>query len=228
MTTSRFLRLALRRWYFVLLGLGVTAVAVYLVVLRAPVVYWSHSTMTLLQPDPNPLRAEGSYMTGAASAMVIRVNGGVAQTKTASPETTLYGEGVLEGSRVRIRDVGRQWTTSIPDPIIDVEVIGRDPAEVDARMRELLARLEGELAEMQDDLGVGSTNLIISQIAPQPPAVVQIGAGSRIRALGASLALGAVATGLLLYVSDRIRPMGPRTGARSQRSRVSGPPGGKL
>lgn len=223
MTTSRFLRLAWRRWYLALFGIVVTAVAVYLVVLRAPVVYWSHSTMTLLQPDPNPLRAEGSYMTGAASAMVIRANGGVAQTKTASPETTLYGEGILEGSRVRIRDVGRQWTTSIPDPIIDVEVIGQDPAEVESQMHDLLGHLEADLVAMQDDLGVGSANRIISQVAPDPPALVQIDASSRIRALGAALVLGAVATGLLLYVSDRVRPLELPTRRRRYASSASEP-----
>ncbi|WP_341728849.1 hypothetical protein [Brooklawnia sp.] len=174
--------------------------------------------MTLLQPDPNPLRAEGAYMTGAASAMVIRVNGGVAQTKTASPETTLYGEGVLEGSRVRIRDVGRQWTTSIPDPIIDVEVVGKDPVKVESQTRELLARLEAELVAMQNDLGVASANRIISQIAPDHPTLVEIGASSRIRALGAAFVLGAVATGLLLYFSDRMRRLDPQRDDARRRS----------
>lgn len=205
MTTRMLLTVVFRRWYLLLLGLILTATLAALVLASSPAVYWSMTRITLLQPNPNPVRVDTDALASTASVLVLRANGRVSETKTSLPTTTLVGEGILEGSRIRLYDVGGQWSTSVPDPIIVIEVAGSDPAEVFAQSESIIAALQTDLTELQDQLGIND-NRIFTRASPEEPQVVAFGAASRSRALGATTAIGLMLTGLALYASGRLRP----------------------
>lgn len=202
MTTQGFVRIAARRWYVLVVGVALTVTAVTLVVVRAPTVYWARTTITLLQPDPNPLRADGGVLTGLASALVVRANGAPAMTKTSSPDTTLYGEGIMDGTRIRIRDVGAQWSTSIPDPIIVVEAVGPDAEDVASEITEMVQGLNTDLTTLQSQLGVAKQNSVFMRYSPDRPNVILV-RGNRTRSAGATLLLGMALTAVAVYLVDR-------------------------
>lgn len=206
MTTRQFLSVAAHRWYVLLLGLAVTAASVLLVTTHSSQSYWARSTVTLLQTAPNPLRSEGYPLTGLASALVVRANGNPVETKTSSPDNTLYGEGVLEGSRVRIRDVGGMWTSSIPGPVIFVEAIGPSRVGVSAEIERLVDGLKADLEAIQNDLKVPTYGRIILQVSPDHPEVVSV-SGQPVKAAGATLLIGLALTSLLLYAVNRRWPV---------------------
>ena len=214
MTTRRLLWVAFRRWYVVVIGLVLTFGMSWLVHTHVVVSYWARTVVTVLQPHSNPLHDEGTATVAIASALVIRANGGPATTKTSSPETTLYGEGVLYGSRLRLRDVGRQWTTSIPDPVIYVEAISPSYDETRDAINRMVSRLHDDLASIQDDLEVEDASRVFLQLSPTQPDVVQV-SGDQIRSVGVTAALGLVLTGLALYFVDRRWPAVTERGSGS-------------
>lgn len=211
MTTRRLLLVAVRRWYVLLLGLVLTATACLLVRANAVTVYWARTVVTVLRTDVNPLHNEGDSLTSLASVLVLRANGEPATTKTSSSETTLYGEGVLSGTRIRLLDVGRQWTTSIPDPVIYVEAVGESADVVTADINRMVAGLTADLTQLQDEFGVDPATRAFLRLEPEQPAVAEV-SGDRTRSVGATALIGVVLTALALYATDRRWPVAERTG----------------
>lgn len=209
MTTRKFFSILVRRWYVVAIGLALTLAACGLLVARPTTTYWARTSVTILEPGANPLRTDGTRLAGLASALVIRVNGATAHIKTSSPETTLYGEGVLDGMRVRLRDVGRQWSTSIPDPILDVEATGADPRVVADRVDGLVEKIATNLWDLQSGLNVARPDAAFLRVEPDRPNVVLVG-GSRARAVAATSILGVLVTGVLAYLLDVRLSRSPR------------------
>lgn len=201
MTTRAFLSAAMRRWYVLLVGLALTGVAAALLAVQAPTVYWARTTVTLLEPKSNLLNSEGSTLTSLASALVVRANLGTTSRTTSSPATTLYGEGIMKGSRIRIRDEGAQWATSIPNPIIDVEAVGPDPEGVANEIAAMVQRLNAELSGLQAQLDVPKKNSVVMSVSPTQPNVLMI-RGSRIRSVGATLFMGMALTIVAIYLID--------------------------
>ena len=161
--------------------------------------------MTLLQSGPNPLRSESFTLTSLASALVVRVNGGPIGTKTSAPDNTLFGEGVTEGSRVRIRDIGGMWTSSIPVPVIYVEAIGPTHDSVAAEINRLVGSLTSNLQQLQDELHVPAYGRVVPYAAPAEPEVVEV-SGQRVKAAGVTTLVGLAITVLALYAVDRRWP----------------------
>jgi hypothetical protein len=215
MTTRRLLWVTIRRWYVVLLGLALTVGVCLAVRSAASTVYWSRTVVTVLQPHENPLHNEDSSLVGLASSLVIRANGGPVTTKTSSSETTLYGEGVIDGSRVRLRDVGSQWTSSIPDPVIYVEAVGPSEQVVADRVDAMVDALRTDLDTIQTDLAVDHRSLAFLQVTPERPTVTPV-SGDRTRAVAASALLGLVLTAIALAFVDRRWPVPDRARAGAQ------------
>lgn len=226
MTTARFLRAALRRWYLVLLGLALTAWGANFLYTAPATTYWSQTTVTILQPRANPLATEGFELADLSSALVLRINGAPASSKTSSPETTLYGEGVRQGTRIRVRDVGRQWATSIPDPVVLVEAVGPDPAWVASQMDAQLDAVWANLDELQTELNISEANRVFMRASPETPTVTAI-TGSRVRAAGATAVLGIAATGIVIYFIDRRWPAPHRNPAPHKNPASDKRPAGK-
>ena len=203
MTTREVLLRALRRWYVVMLGLVLTASAGYLLITRMPVVYSARTSVTVLPSESNPLRADGTAINGMAVILALRANGGSTPIKTSSPETTLYGEGLLDGSRVRIRDTGGQWATQIAEPVIYVEAIGATPEVVTTRVNRMVGSLKSDLDRLQRELGVDRSTAMFLRVSPDPPSAERI-TGNRTRVLAATALIGMALTAVALTPIDRM------------------------
>lgn len=207
MTTRLFLRVAARRWYVLLAGLVLIAACAGWIRVAQPPTYWTRTVVTVLQPEENPLWTDSYSAVGLASLLVVRANGGPAPVKQSfSAETSLYGEGILDGSRVRIRDVGNQWTSSIPEPVIYVEAVGPSVEVVTTRVTGLTDALAADLDELQDNLEVRPGARAFLQLTPETPQVLQV-QGSPTRALAATIIIGCILTMAALFWVQRRWPI---------------------
>ena len=223
MTTRHFLLAALRWWWIVLLGLALTSGTALLLASRMPVVYTARTTVTVLPPYSNPFRADTTAINGLAVILVTRANGGTTTVKTSSPETTLYGEGVRDGSRIRVRDTGGQWAAQIAEPVIYVEAVGPTPEFVAERIERNLSELQADLESLQADLGASVGGSAILRVTPESPVVERV-TGNRNRFLASYGVTGVAVTGVAVFLVDRSR-LGDRTprGVRSRRRISSWP-----
>ena len=207
MTSRMLLTAMVRFWYVTLAGVLLTVAAV-LASQNSPGVYWTQFDVVLLPPAeplyPNRLESPPFDMTSMAGVMVVQFNGGVAPQRTSSSDTTLYGEGVRDGSRVRLRDNGTQWSTLFNVPVIDVQVVGRSEQSVNRQAARITSRLRTILTQRQDQLGIQRAARITLTTAPTPPAVTHV-VGSRSRAVLAIGLTGAALTTVALGWLERRR-----------------------
>ena len=107
----------LRRWY-VLLGAVLIGLLASYVAVSADGAYWSHAEVTFLAPtsaiNPNALRSTSSDLIIAAGVVAKRVNGNQTWNQMADPAATIVGQGILDGSQVKLPDHGGQWSTRVP------------------------------------------------------------------------------------------------------------------
>ncbi len=204
-----------RRWYVVLLALVVGLSASYLAV-NARGVYWSRAEVTFLAPtsaiNPNALRTISSDLIITAGVVAKRVNGNITWNKMADPAATIVGQGVLDGSSVHLPDYGGQWSRVFSRQVLDVQVSGPTEAVVRTRQNELLARIDEELAALQQ--GVRSSDLITTEVVPSSPSVYYFH-GSKIRSLAMIWVLcgaGTLAVVTLLEERTRRREPSPTPG----------------
>src|SRR6476659_4104392 len=133
MTSRELVRLILRRWYLVIVGMLVT-LAVLWPTTHRPGVDWTQVEVVLLPPTfeefPNQYEDPQYSMSALAGVIVTDFNGGHTPLQTATSDTTLYGEGVRNGTQVRMLNLGTQWSPLYDLPRIDVQVVGDDPAAV--------------------------------------------------------------------------------------------------
>lgn len=172
-----------RRWYVLAGALVLGVVASYFAV-NAQGVYWSRAEVTFLAPtsaiNPNALRTTSSDLIIAAGAVAKRVNGNVTWNQMADPAATIVGQGVLDGWSVQLPNHGGQWSRVYPRQVLDVQVSGPTAEVVRERQSELLARIDAELAGLQQ--GVASTDVITTKVVPARPPVYYMH-GDKARAL---------------------------------------------
>jgi hypothetical protein len=207
MTSRDLLRLVLRRWYLMVLG-AMLSLALLSVVWRAPGVYWTQFDVVLLEPtsrlNPNSIEDPRFSMAPMAGVMVTDVNGDHRVPVLASPDTTLYGEGLREGTRVRVPNTGSQWLPLYSQPRIDVQVVSRDPALVERRAQDATARLRAVLDRRQDELAVGPRVRMSTITSPRDPIIAHV-TGNRSRAALGTALLGATLTTLAVCLLERLR-----------------------
>lgn len=206
MTTAGVVRMLVRRWYLTLSG-AVASLVVLWVAVHQPPVYFAQVDVLLLPPadttQVNTLR-EGPYLLAPLAGLVAKdVNRGLQPSVTASPTTTLYGEGVREGERVRLRNQGSQWRPVFESGVIDVQVVGPEPDAVRDRIGSLVGDLDRALAERQEAARVAPPQRATLQGSPADPVVQQVGT-SRMRAAGSVAVLGATLTFLAVAFVDRL------------------------
>ena len=205
MTAAELMRILVRRWYLTCLG-AVVSMGVLVLSLQQPPVYFTQLDVVLLSPpDQSPINAlrDGPHPLSPLAGLIVHdVNGGRPITEMASAVTTLYGEGVREGQRIRLRNHGSQWKPVFDVGIVDVQVVAADPEEVRSRATELVARLDEALLARQIDAGVAPPSRVTLESAPSDPVIQQVGV-SRSRAAGSIAVLGAVLTFMFVAVADR-------------------------
>ncbi len=195
----------LRRWYLLAIGAVLTLGAMYAVV-HLPAVYWTKMTVVLLAPTeefyPNKIEDPHYALAPIAGVVAAEWNRENRPMLTASPDTTLFGEGKRNTVEVRMPNQGSQWRPLYLTPNIDVQVVGSDPTLVEARAIEVSDELAQILEQRQKDLGVDPRLWITSVPSPAEPTVVKV-AGSRARSLGALGLTGAIVSVIGIYWIDR-------------------------
>lgn len=207
-------------WVVAIVGVLVTCAAALHFAQTAPV-YWSRSQVVFIAPkstvNPNGLQITPSGLIAAAGvvARVVDPRGG--ETRTASDDVTLAGEGVRHGFSVVLPNSGGQWANNYSQGALDVQAVGSSAEETQATVDHVLSEIQASLAHIQDTSRVAQINRIRIQLSP-PVAPIYRQTGSRSRALLATMALG-----FLLSVAA-CRAVG-RVGGRSSRTR--GQPNGR-
>ena len=216
MTSREWLALLLRRWYVVLACALLTVFAAQAV--RTAPTYWCSVSLVLIGPADddagNPLQDHGD--TVAAAGLLVRdVSDQAHQRLPATPEATLYGEGVRDGVRVTLHNVGGQWQPSYPAARIDIEAVAPTVEEATARVEAQIGDLRASLARWHHEVAAGPETALRLERRPGGVGVREI-TPARTRMLGAVALLGLLLTALLARGSDlllaRRRPAGPPRG----------------
>lgn len=205
MTARELLRVLLRRWYLVTLG-AVLSLGVLAFGWTRPPVYWTQFQVVVLSPidalNPNSIEDPPYTLPPVAGVVAGDYNKGHPPLQLGSPDTTLYGEGLRHGSRVRLVNNGTQWRAMYNEPALDVQVVDSSPEAVSAEAVRIQRRLSDLLDERQDEIGIKDRLRLTTKAVPEDPLVHQVG-GSRIR-VGAAIALaGASMTTLCVYWAER-------------------------
>lgn len=223
MTTQDVVRALVRRWYIVLLGLAVSLGALFDVVHVAPT-YFTQYSVVLLPPRsqlyPNTIEDPHYYMSQLAGLVVTEYNGGVRTPLLGSGNTTLYGEGIHEGSRVRVPNEGSQWEPIFSKPNIDVQVVGADPVKVEAQATKISAGVQDTLNQLQNAAHVQPSMRVTALVSSQDPIVVQV-RGSRMRAVLGVIVLGASLTLIVTVQGDVLLRSGLTSRHKSASARAS-------
>lgn len=192
MTSRQLIRLLVRRWYLVVLGMSLT-LAILWPATHRPGVYWAQVNMVLLPPAselyPNKLEDPQFSLAALAGVVVSDFNGQDEPPLMASSETTLYGEGRTTGVEVRMPNGGNQWKPSYPTATIDLQAVGASAQQVTDEVVDTTRRLNELLTARQDGLGIDSAVRVSMISSPTDPVVYYV-SGSRTRALGVGMIVG--------------------------------------
>jgi hypothetical protein len=215
-----------RQWVVALVGVMLSVAGGYAAA-TVHGVWFEHAQVLLIAPQKssksNPLSA-GSYSAAGLAGMIGRQvdhDGGGALAF--SPTATIVDVGVRDGTWVRLRNRGSQWSPSFPEAELDVQVVGKDPERVRATMAATLARLNQVLHDDQVRLGVRDVDLLRSTLSPGNPPVSYQGS-SRSRAVMAALILGFGLTVTSCVWINRWRDARRRRARKESRMRSGGDP----
>lgn len=201
MTARELLRVLLRRWYLVALG-AVLSLGLLGFAWTRPPVYWTQFQVLVLSPidalNPNSIEDPPYTLPPVAGLVAGDYNDGHAPLQLGSPDTTLYGEGVRRGSRVRLVNNGTQWRAMYNEPALDVQVVDGSPEAVAKEADRIRRELSGLLDERQDEIGVRDRLRLTTRAVPEDPVIHQVG-GSRMRVGAAMAVAGASMTILCVY-----------------------------
>ena len=225
MTRSEFVSTMLRRWYFLLGGLLCTFLAIgYFGV--APGVYSTQVDVVFLPPSEgvrgNPLEGRSDSLIYFAAIVEREVNDGANLTRP-SASATLYGSGIRSGYLVSLPNTGGQWRTNFGRPVLSVEVVDLDEANVTKVLNEQLAKVNDTVRRIQDEQGVAPENRIQTGLAPSVPVVTYVG-GSRMRAALGITAIGIALSVLITIGLDRILSSSEGVGSQFKRRLASSAP----
>lgn len=205
MTSVEFLKLCVRRWYVLLAGLATTVV---LTVLAAGpnTVYFSRTTVNILEQDPNHVRIVGFFdpnQIQVAHILAARVNNGVKTPLASSPDVDLYAMGILNGTHAQIRNVGGQWLSNVTEPVVELQSVGSSPEQVKRQMSQQLTDLGVQLSTVENQLKVADEDRLLLQANPSDPQVTQQVSRFSRAALGYGLG-GLLITFAAVYWFDRV------------------------
>lgn len=182
----------LRRWYLLLIGLILTAVAAFAVFDTVPPTYEAKASMVLVPPQVAVTKGDNPflYLGGLDQAL------GVLQVKVTAPEIAGPLVEQYEGTEV---SVARDDATS--GPILVVSVAGPDQTTTMGLLREMQKAVPQTLAVLQDQLKVPESSVItmLPLATDEKPTVVR---KKQIQLTAVGGALGAGGTVLLTGLAD--------------------------
>lgn len=191
------LRVLLRRWLVVLLGVALTmGAAAYLYSSTAPTYRATARLLLLLPPD-----ARGGAEEEVGSPFLYLPNGlnVLARVVASDPNSKEFNSDLLSRGLTSAYEVGVDPST----PIITVGVEGPDPDNVVATRDGLVEGLQRDLAKVQTEEAVPSNQTARSRVfaAERTPIALS---GNRTRGVLAVLAAGLFFTLLAAFGADRI------------------------
>ncbi len=173
MTSVEFLKLCVRRWYVLLVGL-VATVGVTLLAAGPNTVYFSRTTVDIIQQDPHRVRIVGFFdpnQIAVAHILTARVNGGVKTPLASSPDVDLYAMGIMNGSHAQIRNVGGQWLSNVTEPVVELQSVGATPEQVGQQMTQAIADVGTQLSAIENELKVPQADRLQLSANPAVPVV---------------------------------------------------------
>lgn len=203
-------RVLLRRWFIVLIGMGLTIGAALYVYVQGPHSYTTNARLLILMPaGASGGEQPNSPFTYLPSGLNI-----LAQMLSAEAGTHRFQQSLLDDGYTAEFTIG----VDSRDPIMTVTTEGLDPLMVLETRDAVIARIDAELNLVQDEESVPErqrAHLLASGVddAAQPMG------GSRLRAAAATVAAGGLVTLLLTFLIDRWALN--RAAARAGRAPVS-------
>ncbi|WP_068401133.1 hypothetical protein [Kribbia dieselivorans] len=177
MSLAFTIRVLLRRWYVVLIGM--LAVVLVLAGIRdSSGVYFAQVNVVFMPPVeadvPNGLRNPSESLIATAGIIQREVSGGKAHSQVVSESVTIAAEGVRTGERVRLPNTGGQWANHFDKAVLDVQAV--DVTEVGARRRldALVDDIVATLNRRQQRAGIDPTIWVRTRLSPTDPAVVHL------------------------------------------------------
>jgi hypothetical protein len=182
----------LRVWLIVLIGIIATGALTYRTA-RAPGVFWGQVNVVFVAPVstlfPNSILTGSESLTITAGVVAKLVGSSVDGGHVASDSVTLYGEGIRHGYSVALPNSGGQYANNFDQPLLDVQAVGADAYEVISTMNRVVADIQATLAQVQKTANSDPSSFIRASPNPSTPQLYYV-AGSRIRAVAASVILG--------------------------------------
>ncbi|PRZ42483.1 hypothetical protein CLV47_105105 [Antricoccus suffuscus] len=205
-----------RRWYVLVAGLVVIAVAAGLAIKWVPTQYEASGQMLLLLPaDATGITTPTNPYINLQAGLITTASVVAGTLSTKDSQREMKAKGFTSEYAVALDPGG--------GPLLLITADDTNPQRAVATRDEVIKRLDGELARIQQDENVPVTQLIhsrtfsVTQFAEALP-------GSKIRALAVIGAVGVILTLIVALMIDRYRPARKRPRrSRARRSRETGP-----
>lgn len=207
MTMASLLRILGRRWYVLLVGLAIAAMA-FLALSRPGGAYSTQVSVVFVSPGDKVVGRvnDGNLESLVDFAAVVerKVHDGRLSDRMAE-NAPLYGAGVDKGYQVLLVNSGTQWENSFGTPVLTVKVVGPSPEWVEDTLNAVTGRINRIARDTQLASGATAKNMISSERVPSTPSVSYIGStrATQVRALVALMAVGVVVSSGLAVVLDR-------------------------
>lgn len=179
---------ALLRYRWITLAVALMIVAACGYVARIPPVYWAHIEVRLLPPAGGGMTEDSVRLIEAAGVIADSMRPPSRKLSQTAGVVPIVERGILEGESVTLPNTGGQWVVSYSEPTLDVQVSGRSEADVRQRLDQVVTRIRGNIAELEDARAVAPENRIRLRASPVDPTISVY----RVPRVQVSLILGAV------------------------------------
>ena len=202
-----FFRAVGRRWYVLVAGILLTAVA-GLLALQTNGVYTARTAVTLMAPvgwavGGNTLNDSATSLVGFAKIVEETMSDGKGGQLFAAPGTRLYGAGVREAELVFVPNYGGQWAPNFNQPAIVIDVVGPTAVGVQERVIALTEEIGATAEALQDKMGVTEDQRVTWIASPATPVVEYVGI-NRMRALAGIAVMGGGLSLFATAVADKL------------------------
>jgi len=199
MTVGGLARAALRQRWVVVAGLILTLFSAYLAK-TAPGEYVTSAGIYLL--GPRSVNNGNAYVIDDSVTTVADVV--VTAVDSREGRAELAASGVHDRYTLELFNAGDQFVPIYDRPLLQLSVVGSDPASVRRTVTLVHARVDAELRERQREAGAAQRTWVTTQLTPAEPPVV-LGRGSPTRAVAGVLLIGLIGTGIAVVAVDDLR-----------------------
>lgn len=189
------LKVLLRRWVIVLLGIILTGGAAYYLYTTAPPTYQATGRMLLLLPAD----ARGTEQPGSPFLYLPNGLNVLAQIVSVAPDSREFRRGLAEEGLTSSYDVG----VDPASPTLTVSVTGADPDDVIETRDALIDGLKDELLQVQEEEDTPKRQTAHTRVYAVEETPTQLG-GDRTRSILAAGAAGGLLTLVAAFGIDRL------------------------